>query len=58
VVLETVQVLVAFAAHLAAIRLLFLHTHSAGIRDRGCGVDDGEATVRVFLELLVLVAVL
>lgn len=39
VVLETVQVLVALAADLAAVWLLFLHADSSGVRNRGGRVD-------------------
>jgi hypothetical protein len=58
VVLETVEVLVAFAAYFTAIWLLLLHADSAGV-GYGCeGVDDGESAVVVLLELLVLVTML
>lgn len=58
VVLETVEVLISLAAHLASIWLLLLHPDGTGIGYRGEGVDDGECSVLVLLELLVLVTVL
>ena len=58
VVLETVQVLVAFAADLAAVGLLLLHADSPRVGNRGCRVNDGKGAVGVLLELLVLMAVL
>jgi hypothetical protein len=58
VVFQTVQVLVALAAHFAAIRLLLLHADGSGIRDRSQRVDNRESAVFVLLQLLVLVTVL
>lgn len=40
VVFESVQVLVALAAHFAPVWLFFLHAHCPGVRRRGFGVDD------------------
>jgi len=57
-VLETVEVLVPLSAHLAAIRLLFLHADGAGIGYGSQRVDDREGAILVLLQLLVLVAVL
>ena len=58
VVLETIQVLVALAANLATVRLLLLHADGAGIWNGCRRVDDGEGTIGILLELLILVAVL
>ena len=58
VVLEAVEVLVSFTAHLASIGLLLLHSHSAGVWYRCERVDDGESAVLILLELLILVTVL
>jgi len=49
VVLQTVQVLVTLATDFTAIRLLLLHTDSAGVGDRCCGINYGEAAIGVFL---------
>lgn len=57
-ILEAVQVLVSFAAHLAAEGLLFLHADRARVWDRRFGIDDGEGPVCVFVKLLVCVTVL
>jgi len=57
-IFQAVEILVPFSANIAAVRLLFFHAHCARIRYGGNGVDDGEGTVFVFLEFLVLVAVL
>jgi hypothetical protein len=58
VVLETIQILVPLAAHLASVRLLLLHANCAGVGNGGQWVDYRESTVLVLLELLILVAVL
>lgn len=58
VVFETVQVLVAFAADLTAVRLLLLHTNGTGIGNGCGGVYNGECTIGVLLELLILMTVL
>jgi hypothetical protein len=57
-VFQAVEVLVAFSADIAAVGLLFFHAYCAWVGDRGNGVDDGEGAVFVFLEFLVLVAML
>ena len=57
-IFETVEILVALAAHFAAVRLLFLHSQSAGIRRRGLGVDDRKGAVGIVVQLLVVVTVL
>lgn len=57
-VFQAVEILVALSADVAPVWLLFFHAHCAWVRDRGNGIDDGEGAVFVFLELLVLVAVL
>jgi len=58
VVLETVEVLISLPTYFAAVWLLLLHAHRTGIRNGGERVDNGEGTVVVFLELLILVAML
>lgn len=58
VVFETVEVLVALAAHLTAIGFLFLHADGSRIWDRGCRINNGIGAVWVLLELLVLVTML
>lgn len=58
VILEPVQVLVPFPAHLAAEGLLLLHAHCAGVGDRRFGIDDGEGPIRVLVKLLVCMTVL
>ena len=57
-VFETVEILVPLAAHLAAIWLLLLHADGTRIGYRGKRVHDGEGTVVVLFQLLVLMAVL
>ena len=58
VVLETVQVLVAFAADLAAVGLLLLHTNSARVGNGCGGIYDREGAVGILLKLLVLMTML
>ena len=58
VVLEAGKILISLAAHLASVGLLFLHADGARVGYRGDWIDDGEAAVVIFAELLVLVAVL
>lgn len=55
-VFQTVQVLVPFAASLAAERLLLLHAQGAGIGSASLGVDDGEGPIAVLMQLLRLMA--
>ena len=57
-VFETVKVLVALATNLTTIRLLFLHAHGARVWDRRGRINDAKASIRIFLELLILVAML
>ena len=57
-VFETVQVLVPFPADLASIWLLLLHADGSGIWNGRERIDDGESSVVVLLELLVLMTVL
>lgn len=56
-VFEAIQILISLPASLAVKGLLLLHTKSAGVRGTGLGVDNGEGTVAVFVQLLRLVAV-
>jgi len=58
VVLQTVEVLIAFTADFTAIWLLFLHAHGSRIWDRGDRIDDRVCAVAVLLEFLILVAML
>lgn len=58
VVFEAVEVLVAFAADVAAVGFFLFHAEGAGVRGGGFGVDDREGAVGVFVQLLVVVAVL
>ena len=39
-ILQAVQILVPFPAAIAPEWLFFFHTHSAGVRDVGIGIDD------------------
>ena len=57
-ILQAVEILVSFSADIAAIGFLLFHADGAWVGDGGDGVDDGEGAVFVFLEFLVLVAVL
>ena len=58
VVFEAVEVLVAFAASVAAVGFMFFHAEGAGVGGEGFGVDDGEGAVFVCVEFLRVVAVL
>ena len=57
-VFEAVQILVALATNLAAVRLLLFHSDSAGVGNGCGGIYDGESAVGVLLELLVLMTML
>ena len=57
-VFEAVEVLVAFAAGVAAVRLVLFHAQSARIWVQGFGINDGEGAVAVVFESLGIVAVL
>lgn len=56
-VFETVKVLVALAARVAVEGLLLLHALGAGVGGARLGVDNGECSVAVFVELLRLMTV-
>lgn len=58
VVLETVEVLVALAARVAAVGFVLFHAQGARVRGESFGIDDGEGAVFVGGELLCVVAVL
>lgn len=58
VVFQTVEVLVAFAAVIAAVGLVLLHTHSARVGGEGVWVDDRVSAVVVGMKLLGIVSVL
>lgn len=57
-VLEAVEILIAFATILAAIRLFFLHAKGSWVRCRSFGVNDGEGTIGVIVESLIGVSML
>lgn len=58
VVFEAIEVLVSLSADFASIRLFLLHPDCTRVRNAGDWIDDRECAVFVFLELLVLVAML
>ena len=58
VVLETVQVLVAFTTDLTAVGLLLLHADGTRVGDGCGGIYNGESAVGILLELLVLMTML
>ena len=58
VILEAVQILVAFPADLAFVWLLLFHAESTRIWRQSGRVDNGESPIGVFVELLIVVAVL
>jgi hypothetical protein len=58
VVFEAVQVLVPLAADLAAIRFLLLHAEGTRVRSRCFWVNDGECTISIIMQLLIVVAML
>jgi hypothetical protein len=58
VILQAIQILIPLATDFASVGLFLLHAHSSGVRDRGNRVNDREGSIRIFLELLILVAVL
>lgn len=57
-VLQSVQVLIPFAADLAPVWLLFLHSNGSWVGNRCDRVNDGKRTVCVFLQLLVVMTML
>lgn len=57
-VFEAVEVLVAFPARVATVRLVLLHAQGTGIGVQSFGIDDGEGAVFVVFEGLGVVAVL
>lgn len=57
-VFKTVQVLVSLVAILALMGLFLLHPCLTRIRCRGLRIDNGERTVSILVELLVLMPVL
>lgn len=58
VILQPVEVLVALAAYLTPIRLLFLHSDSTRVRYGRRRIHNRKCLVRVLDELLILVTVL
>jgi len=57
-VFESVEILVALATHLAAIRLLLLHADGARVGNASSRIYYREGTIRVLLELLILMTML
>ena len=57
-VFQTVEVLVAFAAVVAAVGLVFFHTHSARVGREGIRVDDRVGAVVVGVKFLGIVPML
>ena len=57
-VLETVQVLIAFPAHVASIRLVFLHSEGARIGGQCFGIDNGIRPILIVSEPLAVVTML
>jgi len=58
VVFKTIQVLVALAAYVAFVRLFFFHAHCTGIWCGCLRIDNGECSICVIMQSLVVVAVL
>ena len=58
VVLEAIEVLVAFPAGVAAVWFVLFHAQSTGIGVQGFGINDREGAIVVVLEGLGIVAVL
>ena len=57
-ILETVQVLVAFPTDLAPKGFLLFHAQGAGVGGIGLGIDDGESSVCIVMEGLIVMAML
>jgi hypothetical protein len=57
-VFQPVEVLVALAASLTSVWLLFLHANGTRVGDRGFGIDDRERAVAILFEFLATVTVL
>jgi len=57
-VFKTIEVLVAFAANIAAIGLFLLHTDGASIWNRGKRINNGERPISVILKFLCRMAML
>ena len=57
-ILETVQILVAFAAVVASERFMLLHTKGTRVRIQSFRIDDGKRAVFISCEFLRIVAVL
>lgn len=57
-ILEAIEILVAFTADIAAVGLFLLHADGAGVRGVGLGIHNGKRAVTVFAKLLTGVAVL
>ena len=58
VVFEAIEVLVAFATVVAAVRFVLFHADGARVWGQGIGIDDGVGTIFVGMELLRVVSVL
>ena len=57
-VLQTIKVLVSFAASVALVWLLLLHALRAGVRNRCFWIDDGICAISIFMQPLVIMSVL
>lgn len=57
-IFETVEVLVAFPAHLTSVRLVLLHAQGPWVWAEGFWVDNGKGAVVVCGELLRVVSML
>jgi hypothetical protein len=57
-VFETVEIFVALLTDVASIGLFLLHSKRTGVGKRGGGINNGESSIFVLFQLLVLVAML
>ena len=57
-ILETVEIFVAFPAHVTSVRLVLLHAHSPWVWTEGFWVDNGKGAIVVRGELLRVVSML
>lgn len=58
VVLKTIQIFVPLLANLALVWFLLLHSHGSWVRCVIVRVNNGECAVAIFVQALVLMAVL
>lgn len=57
-VFKAVQVLVSLLAHVAFVRLFFLHSLSPGIWRLRVGINDGERAISILVQSLIVVSML